>query len=221
MGLGTRGPWPTQPTTGAKRTKPAPIGHRPNTFVTMLGAGRSNDMKFVKGQEYNVASYTHDHMCVAVNKDGIVYISEPTTRNEIIGRIELTDKLVYEGRTKEFRGPTFKMSDGTLLRGHPNNFDLSTEYNQDKLRNRDASNSSNTKPEKLVESIKAMIGTLGARDLELAAKLAQELEKDLATKLADKVVDAIEAEASVLAQDEGSEGDEGEWAGEEDEAAVA
>ncbi len=157
------------------------------------GAERTT-MKFVKDSTYFVASISHDHMVIAANKHGILQISEPTTRNEVVARIEFETPLVYVGRTKELQGPTFRLPDGTLVRGHENNFNLDSEYNKDKMRNRDESNSANTKPEKLVASVNALFATLQARDPKLAAQIARDLEKKSAQKIADMVVDAIEAE---------------------------
>lgn len=151
-------------------------------------------MKFINNETYYVASVSHDHMVIAENKHGILQISEPTTRNPVVGRIEFETPLVYVGRTKELQGPTFRMPDGTLVRGHANNFDLDTEYNKDKMRNRDESNAANVKPEKVAASVKALFATLSARDLKAACELARELEKLSATKLADAVVDEIESE---------------------------
>ncbi len=157
-------------------------------------------MKFAKDATYFVASLSHPHMCIAENAKGIKYIAEPTTRNPVCGKIEFETPLVFVGRTKELQGPTFRLPDGTLVRGHENNFNLDSEYNKDKMRNRDESNSTNTKPEKLVASVEALFGTLSARDLKLACDLARKLEKQSAQKLADQVVDAIEAEQAKQAE---------------------
>lgn len=156
-------------------------------------------MKFAKDATYFVASNSHPHMCIAQNAKGIIYIAEPTTRNGVIGKIEFETPLVYVGRTKELQGPTFRLPDGTLVRGHENNFNLDSEYNKDKMRNRDESNSANTKPEKLVASVEALFGTLSARDLKLACDLARKLEKASAQKLADQVVDQMIAEGEAEA----------------------
>ena len=158
-------------------------------------------MRFVKDTVYFVASISHTHMCIAENAKGIRYIAEPTTRNDVVGSIGFETPLVYIGRSKELQGPAFRLPDGTLVRGHENNFNLDSEYNKDKMRNRDESNSANTKPEKLVASVEALFGTLSARDLKLACDLARKLEKQSAQKLADRVVDQIEAEEVIETQE--------------------
>lgn len=148
-------------------------------------------MKFAKDTTYFVVSISHDHMCIAVNGKGIRYIAEPTTRNDVVGRIEFETPLVYIGRTKELQGPTFRLPNGTLVRGHENNFNLDSEYNKDKMRNRDESNAANVKPEKLQASVKALFATLQARDLKLACETARELEKLSSARLQDKVLDEV------------------------------
>lgn len=148
-------------------------------------------MKFVKDTIYFVASISHTHMCIAENSKGIRYIAEPTTRNAVVGSIGFETPLVYIGRSKELQGPAFRLPDGTLVRGHENNFNLDSEYNKDKMLNRDASNSHNTKPEKLAASVEALFGTLSARDLKMACELARKLEKQSAQRVADRVVDQM------------------------------
>ena len=163
-------------------------------------AGKGIQMKFITNETYFVASISHSNMVIAQDKHGVEYIAEPTTRNTVIESLSFETPLVYVGRSKELKGPAFRLPDGRIVRGHENNFNLDSEYNKDKMRNRDESNSANVKPEKLVASCKALFATLQARDLKAACQLARELEKSSAQKLADQVVDQIESEGEAEEQ---------------------
>jgi len=87
---------------------------------------------------------------------------------------------------------TFETKDGRKLAGHPNNFDINTEYNQDKLRNRSETNASNTKPEKLKASVESVFTALLLKDVKMAQELVTLLQERVNDKIADQVMDEVE-----------------------------
>ena len=169
-------------------------------------------MRFIKGQMYRVFSASNDHLVISVSKkgEGCLQLAECSTSNPHTGETAgFEDELEYMGRT-ELEGskgkvPTFKTPSGTLVKGHPNNFNPDSEYNKDKVRNRSEENAANVKPESIAKSIGSLAKGVIARDAAMALNLVEELAATAQDRVADQVVDGLEAEDAEVEESEAIE----------------